>query len=36
MRKGIRGLATLVLQNYQMDPSDSSLFLFCGKKAGAN
>ena len=25
------GLATLVLQNYQMDPSDSSLFLFCGK-----
>ena len=25
------GLATFVLQNYQMDPSDSSLFLFCGK-----
>ena len=31
MRKGIRGLAALVQQNYQMDPTDSSLFLFCGK-----
>lgn len=31
IRKGIRGLATLVQQNYQMDPTDSSLFLFCGK-----
>lgn len=31
MRKGIRGLATLVQQNYQMDPTDSSLFLFCVK-----
>ena len=25
------GLATLVQQNYQMDPTDSSLSLFCGK-----
>ena len=25
MRKGIRGLAALVQQNYQMDPTDSSL-----------
>ena len=31
MRKGIRGLSALVQQNYQMDPTDSSLFLFCGK-----
>jgi transposase len=31
MRKGIRGLAALVQQNYQMDPTDSRLFLFCGK-----
>lgn len=31
MRKGIRGLAALVQQNYQMDPTDSSLSLFCGK-----
>lgn len=31
MRKGIRGLTALVQQNYQMDPTDSSLFLFCGK-----
>lgn len=31
MRKGIRELAALVQQNYQMDPTDSSLFLFCGK-----
>ena len=30
MRKGM-GLATLVQQNYQMDPTDSSLSLFCGK-----
>lgn len=35
MRKGIRGLAALVQQNYQMDPTDSSLFLFA-VKAGAN
>lgn len=27
MRKGIRGLTALVRQNYQMDPTDSSLFL---------
>ena len=31
MRKGIRGLTALVQQNYQMDPTDSSLFLFCGQ-----
>ena len=31
MRKGIRELAALVQQNYQMDPTDSSLSLFCGK-----
>ena len=31
MRKGIRGLAALVQQKYQMDPTGSSLFLFCGK-----
>ena len=31
MRKGIRGLSALVQQTYQMDPTDSSLFLFCGK-----
>ena len=31
MRKGILGLAALVQQNYQMDPTDSSLSLFCGK-----
>ena len=35
MRKGILGLAALVQQNYQMDPTDSSLFLFA-VKAGAN
>ena len=31
MRKGIRGLSALAQQNDQMDPADSSLFLFCGR-----
>ena len=31
MHKGIRGLSALVQQNYQLDSTDSSLFLFCGK-----
>lgn len=32
MRKSIDGLAALVQQNFQLDPFNSSLFLFCGRK----
>ena len=32
MRKGIRSLVPYVMQNFKMDPYESSLFLFCGKK----
>ena len=31
MRKSIDGLATIVQQNYKLDPFSNSLFLFCGK-----
>lgn len=32
MRKGLRSLIPYVLQNFQMDPYEKGLFLFCGKK----
>ena len=32
MRKQIDGLATIVQQQFQLDPFQPSLFLFCGKR----
>jgi transposase len=32
MRKAIDGLAAIVQQNFQMNPFQKSLFLFCGKR----
>ena len=32
LRKGIDGLATLVQQQFQLDPFTNTLFLFCGRK----
>ena len=32
MRKFIDGLAALVTQNFQMNPFQPNLFLFCGRK----
>lgn len=32
MRKSIDGLAAIVQQNYQLNPFQNSLFLFCGRK----
>ena len=32
LRKGIDGLSLLVSKSFSLDPFDSSLFLFCGKK----
>ena len=32
LRKGIRGLAAIVQQNFQLDPFTDSLFLFCGTR----
>ena len=32
MRKSIDGLAALVQQNFQLDPFQNALFLFCGHK----
>ena len=32
MRKSIDGLAAMVQQQFQMDPFNSALFLFCGKR----
>lgn len=32
MRKSIDGLAAVVQQQFQLDPFQSSLFLFCGKR----
>ena len=32
MRKSIDGLATLVQQQFQLDPFQPSLFLFCGRR----
>lgn len=32
MRKGINSLVPFIQQNFQMDPYDSGLFLFCGKR----
>lgn len=32
MRRGINGLAAIIEQNYHMDPCDSGLFLFCGRR----
>jgi transposase len=32
MRKSIDGLASLVQQNFKLDPFGNSLFLFCGHK----
>lgn len=32
MRKSIDGLATIVAQNFHLDPFEKSLFLFCERK----
>lgn len=32
MRKSIDGLATIVQQNFHLDPFSKNLFLFCGRK----
>lgn len=32
MRKSIDGLVAIVKQNFQLDPTSNSLFLFCGRK----
>lgn len=32
MRKSIDGLVAVVKQNFQLDPTSNSLFLFCGRK----
>ena len=32
MRKSIDGLAALVQQQFQMDPFQPSLFMFCGRR----
>lgn len=32
MRKSIDGLAALVQQNFQLNPFQNSLFLFCGRR----
>ena len=32
LRRGIDGLASLVQQEFQMDPFQKSLFLFCGRR----
>lgn len=32
MRKSIDGLAAIVKQNFQLNPFQNSLFLFCGKR----
>ena len=32
MRKSIDGLAAIVQQNFQLNPFQKSLFLFCGKR----
>lgn len=32
LRKGIDGLASMVQQEFQLDPFTSTLFLFCGRR----
>ncbi|OBR94135.1 IS66 Orf2 like protein [Clostridium ragsdalei P11] len=32
MRKSIDGLAAIVQQNFELNPFQNSLFLFCGRK----
>ena len=32
MRKSIDGLAAIVVQNFNLDPFENALFLFCGTK----
>lgn len=32
LRKGIDGLATLVQQQFELDPFTNALFLFCGRR----
>lgn len=33
LRKGIDGLSLLVQKSFELDPFDSSLFLFCGRRS---
>ena len=33
MRRSIDGLSAIVKQNYKLNPSDGSLFLFCGRRS---
>ena len=32
LRKGIDGLASMVQQQFQLDPFTNTLFLFCGQR----
>ena len=32
LRRGIDGLATIVVQQFQLDPCTDTLFLFCGRR----
>lgn len=32
LRRGIDGLATIVQQQFSLDPSSNTLFLFCGRR----
>ena len=32
LRKGIDGLARLVQQQFELDPSTNTLFMFCGRR----
>ena len=36
LRKGIDGLATMVQQQFELDPFTNTLFLFCGRKRDRN
>ena len=33
LRRGIDGLASLVQENYNLDPYSEALFLFCGNRS---
>ena len=33
MRKSITGLSTIIVQQFEMQPDEHSMFLFCGKRA---
>ena len=33
LRRGIDGLATIVCENFHLDPYSNSIFLFCGRRS---